>query len=548
MLNPIKLSIKNIVTITLWFVVLPFFSQELSLDENVVIEKIDSIYANTERKIVFTPLLKLVDEYRLSGDYISTIIAINKINNFYDKEKNKRTFAGLNSYLGQAYNGLGLYSETINKVSKSLMYARKEKDTQILITSLMILSEAYMELDIKDKGKRLMIDAYGISDTINDIESKKIVTGNLSLIYSDLKKNDSVKYYLDKLELLEKDKEKPSTFVHLHKGNYYLEINKLDSAIYYSKLFQKELKYFTNTHTEMALDRLFSEIFLKKKDFIQSETYANKALAIAIKEQYKDDLVDIYELLSDIYKNTDTFKSKLYFDKKETLKDSVTTSNMRSAIENIKLLYEIDKKSSDIEKLNLENTLKESKLKVVYVFLFGVISIMVLIFFQKKKINKAYKKLVEENVDSVNTHEEITNLRKKLFENSNEEIVPNNKIKLTQENANAIELMIRKLFDIEKVFLEKDLDLDKLANYLNSNRVYVSYVFNNNIKLSFSEMLNKYRINEAKKLLLLNVKKYTIEAVALESGFKNKVTFNRNFKRLTGVTPSFFVKNTREIN
>lgn len=548
MLNPIKLSIKNIVTITLWFVVLPFFSQELSLDENVVIEKIDSIYANTERKIVFTPLLKLVDEYRLSGDYISTIIAINKINNFYDKEKNKRTFAGLNSYLGQAYNGLGLYSETINKVSKSLMYARKEKDTQILITSLMILSEAYMELDIKDKGKRLMIDAYGISDTINDIESKKIVTGNLSLIYSDIKKNDSVKYYLDKLELLEKDKEKPSTFVHLHKGNYYLEINKLDSAIYYSKLFQKELKYFTNTHTEMALDRLFSEIFLKKKDFIQSETYANKALAIAIKEQYKDDLVDIYELLSDIYKNTDTFKSKLYFDKKETLKDSVTTSNMRSAIENIKLLYEIDKKSSDIEKLNLENTLKESKLKVVYVFLFGVISIMVLIFFQKKKINKAYKKLVEENVDSVNTHEEITNLRKKLFENSNEEIVPNNKIKLTQENANAIELMIRKLFDIEKVFLEKDLDLDKLANYLNSNRVYVSYVFNNNIKLSFSEMLNKYRINEAKKLLLLNVKKYTIEAVALESGFKNKVTFNRNFKRLTGVTPSFFVKNTREIN
>ncbi len=542
-----RLFIKHIVTVIIWLFTVSFFSQELSLEENKVMQKIDSIFDNSDREIALKNSFKLMNKYRLSGDYISTIVAINKINTLYDIDKSQRTFAGLNSYLGQAYNGLGLYSESINKVSKALIYAEKEKDFQIMFSSLMILSEAYMELDIKDKGKRMMLKAYRLSDTLNNIESKKMVLGNLSLIYSNIQNYDSVKYYIDKLELLETNKERPSTFVHLHKGNYFLEVNKLDSAIYYSNIFEKELKYFNNKHNKMASDILFSEIFLRKKEYVTSEFYANKALAIARSEHYKDDLVDIYELFTNIYKNRKPFKSKLYFGKKEALTDSVTTSNMRSAIKNIKLLYDIEKNTLDLEKINLENTIKENKLKTVYALLAGAIFIIGLTFFQKKKINKAYKKLVKENVDSVNTQEEITNLRKQLFQHSKPVVIPNKKIKLTLENAESIELMIRKLFDIEKVFLEKDLNLDKLADYINTNRVYVSHVFNNNIKLSFTEMLNKYRINEAKKLLLLNVKKYTIEAVALESGFKNKATFNRNFKQLTGVTPSFFIKSTQLI-
>lgn len=331
-------------------------SQELSLENNKVFSEIDSINNHFEKEKRFPELLKLMNFYRSSGEYISTITIINNINQTYKLDKRKRTFSGLNTYLGQSYNGLGLYSETINKVSKSLIYARKNNDVKILFSSLMILSEAYMELDIKDKGKRMMLDAYRISDTINDVQSKKIVLGNLSLIYFDFKKLDSAKYYLDKLELLEKNKEKPSSFVHLHKGNYYLETNKLDSAIYYGKLFEKELKYFNNRHNEMALNILFTEIYLKKKEFKTSKIYANKALEIAELKKYKDDLIDIYELFSDIYKSTNVIKSELFNKKKEVLKDSVTTSNMRVALGNIKLLYEIDKKSLNIEKLNLENT------------------------------------------------------------------------------------------------------------------------------------------------------------------------------------------------
>ena len=36
-------------------------------------------------------------------------------------------------------------------------------------------------------------------------------------------------------------------------------------------------------------------------------------------------------------------------------------------------------------------------------------------------------------------------------------------------------------------------------------------------------------------------RKYTIEYVSLQSGFLNQPVFNRAFKNVTGVTPSFFI-------
>jgi hypothetical protein len=90
-------------------------AQELLLDDNEVLYKIDSINNNFEKGKRFPELIKLMDLHRLSGEYISTIIIINNLNETYKLDKGKRTFAGLNTYLGQAYNGLGLYSESIKK-------------------------------------------------------------------------------------------------------------------------------------------------------------------------------------------------------------------------------------------------------------------------------------------------------------------------------------------------------------------------------------------------------------------------------------------------
>ena len=97
----------------------------------------------------------------------------------------------------------------------------------------------------------------------------------------------------------------------------------------------------------------------------------------------------------------------------------------------------------------------------------------------------------------------------------------------------------------EKVYLRKDLTLYDVANSLNTNSTYVSYVLNNSLKSNFVSFINSYRIEEAKKVLLdKEYDNYTIEAISELVGFNSKSAFNTAFKTRVGVTPSTFKRNS----
>jgi len=71
----------------------------------------------------------------------------------------------------------------------------------------------------------------------------------------------------------------------------------------------------------------------------------------------------------------------------------------------------------------------------------------------------------------------------------------------------------------------------------------LSKLMNTHSGSNFSDYINKYRVEEAKKLLGDNsFSAYTIVAIGLECGFNSKSTFYSAFKKFTGVTPTAFRK------
>jgi|GEM_PF-4969537 len=97
----------------------------------------------------------------------------------------------------------------------------------------------------------------------------------------------------------------------------------------------------------------------------------------------------------------------------------------------------------------------------------------------------------------------------------------------------------RHLFDVDKIYLDSTLSLRLLTKKLQSNEKYVSSYINNTYHMSFNAYVNRYRIEEAKRLLLeVENMHFTIETIAQMAGFHNKSTFNLAFKKETGLTPS----------
>ncbi|WP_246205952.1 helix-turn-helix domain-containing protein [Fulvivirga aurantia] len=92
-----------------------------------------------------------------------------------------------------------------------------------------------------------------------------------------------------------------------------------------------------------------------------------------------------------------------------------------------------------------------------------------------------------------------------------------------------------------QLFLRRDLTIVKLSDLISEKPHSISQTLSEEVNESFNDYLNKHRIDHAKKLLHSDdFGHYKVEAIAIESGFNNKVTFNKAFSKFTGMTPSSF--------
>lgn len=96
----------------------------------------------------------------------------------------------------------------------------------------------------------------------------------------------------------------------------------------------------------------------------------------------------------------------------------------------------------------------------------------------------------------------------------------------------------------KKPFLDPELSLSGLAKQIGLSRNQLSQLINEGQGENFYDFVNKYRVEEVKRLMADPQKQnYNLLGMALEAGFKSKSTFNLIFKRFTGLTPTEYKKN-----
>ena len=83
-----------------------------------------------------------------------------------------------------------------------------------------------------------------------------------------------------------------------------------------------------------------------------------------------------------------------------------------------------------------------------------------------------------------------------------------------------------------------DLVREDLAEAAGLNPDTFSRIFNQHTGKSLNDYVYELRIEEAKRKLFQN--NFTVTRVAIETGFENIRTFNRTFKKITGLTPKEF--------
>ena len=228
------------------------------------------------------------------------------------------------------------------------------------------------------------------------------------------------------------------------------------------------------------------------------------------------------------------------------------------ALADMKTKYDLDKKEKEIELLNNENKyhilkVDAYKTKLVYLviglIIFGVLSFFLVLQYLYK--NRAYNKLVERSKEYLDYE---CQLKKLMLKPETENTPVQGEDKEEDRKRYPVELkhieLIQKLlvyFDEEKPYLDMDITQKDIAGRLNSNPKYVSQAINAAFNKNFNTFVNGYRIKQAMEYLANGVKKqYSIEGISEKSGFNSKSAFNIAFKKMTGITPSFYIKSLKK--
>jgi len=98
---------------------------------------------------------------------------------------------------------------------------------------------------------------------------------------------------------------------------------------------------------------------------------------------------------------------------------------------------------------------------------------------------------------------------------------------------------VRELLEVQRVYREMRLNRAALAEKVGINEHYLSRIINHYFGKNFNELINGYRISEAKQRLL-GEPNQQITVIGFEVGFNSIASFNRVFKDTVGKSPTEF--------
>lgn len=90
----------------------------------------------------------------------------------------------------------------------------------------------------------------------------------------------------------------------------------------------------------------------------------------------------------------------------------------------------------------------------------------------------------------------------------------------------------------KRLYLRKNLKVSELSVELGFSEKQLSRAVNRFSEGNFNQLINKHRVEAAKSMMASGkFRHYTIEAIADECGFANKVSFYNAFRSIEGMAP-----------
>lgn len=401
-------------------------------------------------------------------------------------------------------------TEAIESYRNAFITAYDNKLWKSMIYSFCNLTELGQELKSAEQQK----------DILAKFASAEIPPETPLLNYSKLRYN-AIKSYIDG------DEEKSTSFM----------IESIDSV-------DDDISAFS---MRVQAINLTIYLYLERNMLDSAYCYVNRLLDYAEEEGSIDARANAYKFLREIYtRKGDEDKAREAYSRLLMIQDSMLNVNKLGAINNLKFINDLA-----AERYNSATKLAEAdrqkKIRELIIFFIGlvlviVVPLLIVIINRHRRLQESYRDLFNQRQQIIKQEEANKKLREDKLNRSTE--------LESESDLHPGALQILAVLDKSEEIYDPEFSLERLSELTGIRPRTLSAILNEQLHLTFRDLLNQYRVREACKKLSdsANFGHFTIEAISQSVGYKSRTSLISAFKKETGLTPSEYQRQAYQKN
>ena len=536
--------------------------------------------------------LKFLCQYYLNkGDYSKTITYAEIMKNVADKTKNP--LLQLYSYIYQAQAQMMSGREKIAKknLNLSLELATKLNNDSTLcsVYGSLGLYSANIETDYY-RAIRWLYKGIQLAQQNNFQQQYALLLGNLANIYYLKKDTAGIKYALECYELghsmrnpyiiysgavnsgymyfLMKQHEEAMKYIHEAEtlmlendfydqahtynlfGNILYDMGEYAQALEYYKKAMKD-KQAAQTSSIVYAHLGYARILMQQNKQPEAILLLKQGIAISYARVNAIHRNELYENLSTCYEQLHQYHDALKYYKIFRLEnDSLFNKDKERDLSEMRFKYDSERQENLIKQSKLDVMQKEQRIQQQTFILIIIVIVLGLLYYLYHRKNKLYLSIVKQNQEAIKRETELHRRIKELETNAPSMVSTSEKYassSLTDEKSLELFRTLERIMREEKIYKDNFITKDKVAEILGTNRTYLSRIINEQSKLSFTHYVNRFRIEEAIRLLSDPNNETPLKAISTELGFNSISTFYNLFQSSVGMTPSQYRNKVMEL-
>ena len=341
-----------------------------------------------------------------------------------------------------------------------------------------------------------------------------------------------------------------------------------------------------NTYGEIALEAgdymkagLYYEQAIREHGFSQAayvvSTYVGYGRALIAQKKYKSALEklqigkeiseknitslfrrEVYLLLSACYDRLGEPKEALEYYKKYTAESFRLYNEDKERTEKeLMVRYETEKRNKELVQKNMLLQKEQNRVMALVGITFVILIVVLLFYINYRRKNRLYKQIVRESVDWLAKERQFS---KRIAEQEKQlqELIGKagavdggrySGSSLNKDSQQELFGRLERLMQNDQVYKNSLFTREKMAELLGTNRTYLSQTINEQTGLTFTHYMNKYRIEEARRILADPQDDTPIKAIAADLGFSSVTTFYTLFKAAVQMSPDQYRKHARSL-